>query len=102
MEIRRRKKKLNQITKRKKLDEEDEFLLTELQQRKTNQELQEEIKKLKDLMNSSNISKKEIEVPPKPQRSQSIAIEKQEDLPPVIQRRIKSHLPSSMQMFFKR
>ena len=55
LEIRRRNKKLKEVSKRKKIDAEDEILLKELQERKSNQELQEEINLLRNqLKNGKN------------------------------------------------
>jgi len=73
LEIRRRNKKLKEVSKRKKLDEEDQVLLEELQDRKTNQELRDEIKKLRESMKSnkeplSTIKESEI-LPPKPKNN---------------------------------
>lgn len=99
LEIRRRNKKLKELDKRKKLDEEDKVLLEELQDRKTNQELRDEIKRLREGMKTKEPEAK-IELPPKPQKSQTVAVTK-EQLPPVVQRRIKSHLPNGM-LFFKK
>lgn len=100
LEIRRRNKKLKEVSKRKKLDEEDKVLLEELQDRKTNQELRDEIKRLKEGMKTKEPQAK-IELPPKPQKSQTVAITK-EELPPVVQRRIKSHLPGNFLFFNKK
>ena len=101
LEIRRRNKKLKELDKRKKLDEEDKRLLEELQERKTNQELRDEIKRLKESMKTKEPeAKQSMELPPKPQKSQSVAVTK-EELPPVVQRRIKSHLPYG-HLFFKK
>ena len=104
LEIRRRNKKLKEVSKRKKLDEEDQVLLEELQDRKTNQELRDEIKKLRDSMKSNKeplatIKESEI-LPPKP-KNNTVA-KKKEELPPVVQRRIKSHLPHGMLFFNKK
>ena len=103
LEIRRRNKKLREVSKRKKLDEEDKVLLEELQDRKTNQELRDEIKKLRESMKSNKepVATKESEIlPPKP-KNNTIAVKK-EELPPVVQRRIKSHLPNGMLFFQKK
>ena len=103
LEIRRRNKKLREVSKRKKLDEEDKVLLEELQDRKTNQELRDEIKKLRESMKSNKepVAIKESEIlPPKP-KNNTIAVKK-EELPPVVQRRIKSHLPNGMLFFQKK
>jgi len=100
LEIRRRNKKLKELDKRKKLDEEDKVLLEELQDRKTNQELRDEIKRLREGMKTKEPQAK-IELPPKPQKSQTVAITK-EELPPVVQRRIKSHLPGNFLFFNKK
>jgi len=100
LEIRRRNKKLKELDKRKKLDEEDKRLLEELQDRKTNQELRDEIKKLKESMKTKEPEAK-LELPPKPQKSQSVSVSK-EELPQVAQRRIKSHLPHGMLFFQKK
>ena len=99
LEIRRRNKKLKELDKRKKLDEEDKKLLEELQDRKTNQELRDEIKRLRESMKTKEPEAK-VELPPKPQKSQTVAVPK-EELPPVVQRRIKSHLPYG-HLFFKK
>jgi len=99
LEIRRRNKKLKELDKRKKLDEEDKKLLEELQDRKTNQELRDEIKRLREGMKTKEPEAK-VELPPKPQKSQTVAVPK-EELPPVVQRRIKSHLPYG-HLFFKK
>ena len=99
LEIRRRNKKLKELDKRKKLDEEDKKLLEELQDRKTNQELRDEIKRLREGMKTKEPEAK-VELPPKPQKSQTVAVTK-EELPPVVQRRIKSHLPYG-HLFFKK
>jgi len=66
LEIRRRNKKLKEVSKRKKLDEEDQILLKELQERKSNQELQEEINLLKEQLKNGKVSEKEMKLPPKP------------------------------------
>ena len=99
LEIRRRNKKLKEVSKRKKLDEEDKVLLEELQDRKTNQELRDEIKRLREGMKTKEPQAR-VELPPKPQKSQSVGVTK-EELPPVVQRRIKSHLPGNFLFFNK-
>lgn len=102
LEIRRRNKKLKEIEKRKKLDDEDKRLLEELQDRKTNQELRDEIKRLKESMANGSkepLAKPKVDIPPEPTKKKSVAVTKQE-MPPAVQRRIKSHLPGSM-LFFK-
>lgn len=66
LEIRRRNKKLKEVSKRKKLDEEDQILLKELQERKSNQELQEEINLLKEQLKNGKVPEKEMKLPPKP------------------------------------
>tara|TARA_A100000171_G_scaffold35511_1_gene34055 strand:- start:3933 stop:4475 length:543 start_codon:yes stop_codon:yes gene_type:complete len=93
LETRRKNKKLRELAKRKKMDEEDQKLLEELQERKSNAELREEIKKLKEQMKNKEIPEEHQELPPKPMKKNTIKIDKKEDLPPVVQRRIKSHLP---------
>lgn len=99
LEIRRRNKKLKEVSKRKKLDEEDKVLLEELQDRKTNQELRDEIKRLREGIKTKEPEAK-VELPPKPQKNQTVAVTK-EQLPPVVQRRIKSHLPGNFLFFNK-
>ena len=104
LEIRRRNKKLKEIEKRKKLDEEDKRLLEELQDRKTNQELRDEIKKLRESMKTKEPEvqeKQSIELPPKPQKKNTVALTN-EELPPVVKRRIKSHLPYGHLFFQKK
>ena len=66
LEIRRRNKKLREVSKRKKIDAEDEILLKELQERKSNQELQEEINLLRNQLKNGKVPEKELKLPPKP------------------------------------
>tara|TARA_R110002124_G_scaffold144525_3_gene309626 strand:+ start:301 stop:876 length:576 start_codon:yes stop_codon:yes gene_type:complete len=66
LEIRRRNKKLKEVSKRKKIDAEDEILLKELQERKSNQELQEEINLLRNQLKNGKVPEKELKLPPKP------------------------------------
>ena len=91
LEIRRRNKKLKEITKRKKVDEEDEFLLKELQDRKNNQELQEEIKILREQLKAGKVPAKDLELPPKPKKQSPPA-------PPQPVRNIKSMLPGGFSL----
>lgn len=93
LEIRRRNKKLKEISKRKKIDEEDEFLLKELQERKSNQELQEEIKILREQLTAGKVPAKDLELPPKPKKQVAAAAP-----PPQPPKNIKSLLPGGFSL----
>ena len=95
LEIRRRNKKLKDITKRKKIDEEDEFLLKELQERKSNHELQEEIRILRDQLKAGKVPAKDLELPPKPKKQTAAPVEQK---PPQPERKIKSMLPGGFSL----
>ena len=97
LEIRRRNKKLKEITKRKKVDEEDEFLLKELQDRKNNQELQEEIKILREQLKAGKVPAKDLELPPKPKK-QAAAAAAAPVIAPQPVRNIKSMLPGGFSL----
>ena len=98
LEIRRRNKKLKDITKRKKIDEEDEFLLKELQERKSNHELQEEIRILRDQLKAGKVPAKDLELPPKPKKQTAAPIAQQPQQPPQPERKIKSMLPGGFSL----
>ena len=91
LENRRKNKKLKEIKRSKDLDEQDKILLEELQSRKSNKELKDEIANLKKQLEGKSIPEKEIIIPPKPEKKKTgptpeTAILKQ-------QKKISSHLP---------